>query len=319
MAAFPNIRSYIGVPILLADGTFYGTLCGVDPEPRPLTREQAELMRVFARFFATEMDREREREQRQAAEAQLTAALAAQWDANELLRRLNREQAEFVSVVSHEFRTPLTGIQGFSELIRDADLGIEEIKEFAADINNDAKRLARMVDEILDLNRLESGRATLERDLVDVNTVLTEVVDRLRATAPRHRIALALDPGLPPVRGERDKLVQVVTNLLANAIKYSPRGGAIVVGSECDGAMAHIRVRDEGVGIPAEALESVFERYVRLESEATSGIQGTGLGLPIARQIAELHGGKIWAESAPGRGSTFHCTIPLAGPDPADR
>ncbi len=312
MAAFPNIRSYIGVPILLADGTFFGTLCGVDPEPRPLTREQVELMCVFARFFATEIDREREREQRQAAEAQLTAALAAQWDANEQQRRRNREQAEFVSVVSHEFQTPLSGIQGFSELIRDADLGIDEIKEFAADINRDAHRLGRMVNEILNLNRLESGRVTLERDPVDVNAVLSEVVGRLRASAPRHRIAVALDPGLPPVRGDRDKLVQVATNLLANAIKYSPRGGEIVVGSERDGAMAHIWVRDEGVGIPKEAMESVFERYVRLDAETTHGIQGTGLGLPIARQIVELHGGNIWAASAPGNGSTFHFTIPIA-------
>jgi signal transduction histidine kinase len=119
---------------------------------------------------------------------------------------------------------------------------------------------------------------------------------------------------LPAVSGDRDKLTQVIVNLLDNAIKYSPDGGEIVVGARADGDRLHLWVRDEGLGIPADALETVFERYTRVESAWHQTIRGTGLGLPIVRQIVELHGGRIWVESTPGAGSTFHVAVPLAGP-----
>jgi signal transduction histidine kinase len=255
---------------------------------------------------------------RRRAEQERERLLAAQRAANEQLEGLNKAKSDFVSVVSHEFRTPLTGIQAFSELIRDETFPVERIKEFAADINREAERLNRMIGEMLDLDRMESGRMVLHLEPVDLNELAADVVASTRPTTPQHALSLAVDPTLPMLRGDRDKLTEVLLNLLSNAIKYSPQGGEVTVGTRLTGGEAHLWVRDQGVGIPPEALDVVFERYARVESGPQRYIKGTGLGLPIVRQIAELHGGRAWAESAVGQGSTFHVALPLGGPAKED-
>ena len=248
----------------------------------------------------------------QAIAALTTAELVEQQRrAVDQLERLNAAKSNFVSIVSHEFRTPLTGIQGFSELIRDEDLTPAEMKEYAGDINKDAQRLNRMITEMLDLDRMESGKMTLSRQRVDVNAIVTEAAERLAPNSPRHPIQLNLDPQLPLVDVDKDKINQVILNLLSNAVKYSPGGGKITITTRVEGDHLHVFVRDSGLGIPAESLEKVFERYSRLESGATRYIQGTGLGLPIARQIIEMHGGHAWVESTVGEGSMFQFTLPL--------
>src|SRR5713226_8671370 len=141
------------------------------------------------------------------------------------LERLSRLKSEFVSLVSHEFRTALVGIQGFSEMIRDQDLAPGEAKAFAGDINNDAQRLNRMITEMLDLDRIEAGRLTLNVVPLDLNVLLEDAAQRARATSAKHTIVTRLDPALPAVRGDSDRLFQVVSNLLSNAVKYSPGGG----------------------------------------------------------------------------------------------
>lgn len=227
------------------------------------------------------------------------------------LEELNSAKSDFVSIVSHEFRTPLTGIQGFSELMRDEDLTVAEMKEYASDINKDAQRLNRMITEMLDLDRMESGRMTLHRELTDINAIVSEAAGRLAPNSPRHPIHLNLDPEIPLVEIDKDKVNQVLLNLLSNAVKYSPGGGPITVTTRVEGDLVHVFVRDAGLGIPQDSVEKVFERFSRLESGATRYIQGTGLGLPISRQIIEMHGGKAWVESTPGEGSVFQFTLPL--------
>jgi len=250
----------------------------------------------------------------QAAAALSTAeAFARQRQAVEQLERVNRAKSEFVSIVSHEFRTPLTGIQGFSEMMRDEDLSVAEMKEYAGDINRDAQRLTRMINDMLDLARIESGRMTLHREQVDINAVVEDVASRIKPLAPDHAIVLDLQPDLPRLDADRDRITQVVSNLLNNAVKYSPTGGEIALRTRVDGGGIRLVVKDQGLGIPKDALETIFERFSRVESEATEAIQGTGLGLPIVRQIVELHGGRVWAESELGRGSVFHVVLPLAG------
>jgi len=225
---------------------------------------------------------------------------------------VNRTQREFLSVVSHEFRTPLTSIVGFSEMIRDETLAPEEVHEFAEDINGAAHRLARLIEELLDLQRMESGRVTLTRKPLDLNQVIQAAIRELAPQVHTHNIALELDPALPVLQADSDKITQVITNLVKNAVKYAPDAPEIRVTSALDGGDAHVRVVDRGPGISGDALEKVFERYFRVE-HAARGTEGTGLGLPIVRAIVELHGGRTWAESAAGKGTTFHFTLPLDG------
>jgi len=226
------------------------------------------------------------------------------------LERLSRAKSDFVSIVSHEFRTPLTGIQGFSEMMQSEDLSVDEMREYAGDINKDAHRLNRMITEMLDLDKMESGHMEIHREAVDLNAIVTEAAESMRPNVPRHPLSLRLDPLVGEVSADRDKLTQVMANLLSNAVKYSPEGGEIVVSTRLEGNTAHVVVRDHGMGIPKAALETIFERYGRVESLATRHIRGTGLGLPIVRQIVQLHGGAVWVESTVGEGSVFHVTLP---------
>ncbi|OLC27440.1 MAG: hypothetical protein AUG06_01235 [Actinobacteria bacterium 13_1_20CM_2_65_11] len=230
------------------------------------------------------------------------------------LERLSQLKSEFVSLVSHEFRTALVGIQGFSEMIRDQDLAPEEAKAFAGDINSDAQRLNRMITEMLDLDRIEAGRMTLNIVPLDLNGIIAEASDRARATSAKHSIVTRLDPALPAVRGDSDRLFQVVSNLLSNAVKYSPAGGEILVCTQVLGGAVQVDVRDHGLGIPAEFVKKLFGRYERFEDKSKAKIIGTGLGLAITRQIVEMHGGKIWVDSTVGAGSEFHFTVPVQVP-----
>ncbi|OLC14381.1 MAG: hypothetical protein AUH32_05725 [Actinobacteria bacterium 13_1_40CM_66_12] len=230
------------------------------------------------------------------------------------LERLSQLKSEFVSLVSHEFRTALVGIQGFSEMIRDQDLTADETKAFAGDINNDALRLNRMITEMLDLDRIEAGRMTLNICPVDLNSILTDAAERARAVSPKHTIEANLDPALPAVRGDSDRLFQVVANLLSNAVKYSPSGGEIRLTSVAKDGMVEVSVIDHGLGIPADFVKRLFSRYERFEDKTKAKIIGTGLGLAITRQIVDMHGGKIWVDSTVGVGSEFHFTVPVATP-----
>ena len=227
------------------------------------------------------------------------------------LERLSELKSEFVSMVSHEFRTALTGIQGFSEVMRDEATTPDEVKEFAGDINSDAMRLNRMITELLDLDRMESGRMTLHRGPVDLNSAVREAVERAQVSGSRHVIKTDLDPALPVVMGDADRLSQVIANLLSNAVKYSPEGAEVLVTSGVQDGNVQISVRDHGQGIPPEFLDRLFGRYERLESNPKSKVVGTGLGLAITRQIVEMHKGRIWVESTVGVGSVFHFMVPV--------
>ncbi len=294
-----GLRACLAVP-LLRSGRVLGALGIRSYEPTVVyTEDDGRMLALFAD---------------QAAAALTTVeAFGRQRQAVEQLERLNRAKSEFVSIVSHEFRTPLTGIQGFSEMMRDEALTLDEMREYAGDINKDAQRLNRMIDEMLDLDRMESGRMTIHRERMDLNSVVQEAVDRVRPNAPNHTLTLDLQSDLPQIQADPDRITQVASNLLNNAVKYSPTGGRITVTTHAEGDGLRLDVRDEGLGIPSEALETIFERFSRVDSQATKDIPGTGLGLPIVRQIVDLHGGKVWAESELGRGSVFHVVLPLAG------
>jgi two-component system sensor histidine kinase/response regulator len=229
---------------------------------------------------------------------------------NEQLAMQNRTQSDFLSIVGHEFRTALTGILGFSEMIREGGIDEQDSQEYADDIHNDAIRLTRLINDLLDLERMKSGHVAMNWGVVDINALIQEIVNRTYTIAHKDVIQLQLDAEVPSIQGDSDKLTQVITNLVNNAIKYSPEGGTILLSSKRENNTIHLLVQDHGIGIPTDKLEQVFERYARVESGATRYIGGTGLGLPIVRQIMEMHHGSVWAESVMGQGSTFHVVLP---------
>jgi signal transduction histidine kinase len=195
-------------------------------------------------------------------------------------------------------------------MIRDSDLPVDEVKSYAGEINKDAERLNRMINDMLDLDRIESGRLTLRIEPVNVNVALHGAVERAHASSERHQFATDFDSTEPIVQCDADRLTQIISNLLTNAVKYSPDGGVIEVTSRVKEGFVEVSVRDHGVGIAPEFVKRLFSRYERYEK--TSGkVIGTGLGLAIARQIVEMQGGRIWVDTTVGAGSDFHFTLPM--------
>ena len=217
------------------------------------------------------------------------------------IEQLSKLRSEFVSIVSHEFRTPLTGIQGAARCSRTRSACAT--REYAGDINKDARRLARLITDMLDLDRMESGRMTLNSEPVDFNRIVAETAAQFRLSAADHPIELDLDARLPLLMGDADRLTQVVNNLVSNAMKYSPNGGAVELQTIRSEKTVTLTVRDHGMGIPVDHLEAVFDRYSRVLTSETRSVPGTGLGLPIVRQIVQLCEGKVWATSETGQGS----------------
>ena len=234
------------------------------------------------------------------------------------LEHLNHVKSEFMTMVSHEFRTALTGIQSYSEILAAGDGTPAEVVQFAGEINADARRLNRLITEMLDLDRMEAGRLVMRSEPVDMNQVVSEAVARARVSTTRHALRLDLDPGRPEVTGNPDRLAQVMTNLLVNSIKYSPDGGEIQVTTRLKDGVLEVSVKDHGIGVPQEFLGRIFSRDERYENVGRPETVGTGLGLAICAQIVRLHNGRIWVESAQGEGSTFTFALPARARQSAD-
>lgn len=236
------------------------------------------------------------------------------------LRRLQRIRAEFVDNLGHELRTPITTIGLLAEtLARDVEAAgdrlPEKVRERVAKLETETVTIGQMVAELLDLARIEGGATQLLLDDVDLGAVATGAVERLRPFAERAGVTLEVTvaPDLPAIRGEAARLGQVVSNLVHNAVKFSPRGAGVRVGVEADGLTVVLRVADDGIGIAPADLPRVFERFFKADRSRSSG-GGTGLGLAIVRHIVEGHGGTIEVTSIEGAGATFTVRIPV--PDP---
>ncbi len=253
----------------------------------------------------------------------LLAATAELRAANERLRELDRLKDDFVSTVTHELRTPLTSIRAFSEILRDnPELDGAERQKFLGIVIQESERLTRLINQVLDLAKLESGRAEWRVGEVDLAGVVEESI---AATGQLFRArGVALEPRLatdvPPVRGDRDRLLQVVINLLSNAAKFAPaEGGRVVVELAAAGRLLRVAVTDNGPGVRPEDRQVIFEKFRQAGDTLTGKPQGTGLGLPISRQIVEHLGGSLRVESGPGGGARFVFELPCADRDGALR
>jgi two-component system phosphate regulon sensor histidine kinase PhoR len=231
------------------------------------------------------------------------------------LRRLERVRRDFVANVSHEFKTPLTAIQGFAETLLGGALDDKANRaHFVEIIREHARRLARLTDDLLKLSRIEAGRLELELRPVRVAALVNGCIEtaRFKAEAKGLRINVQLPEGLPPVYADGAQVGEVLQNLLDNAIQYTPQGGQIDVSATANPEGVTFTVADTGIGIPESELVRIFERFYRVDAARSREAGGTGLGLAIARHIVDAHGGRIWVESAVGQGSRFHFRIAAA-------
>jgi len=244
--------------------------------------------------------------------ASLERTVADLEERNRTLGESEQVKSELVSNVSHELRTPLASVLGFSSLMLDREVTPEETRRYLEVIRTEARRLAALLNDLLDLQRVEQDALELRSDEVDLNELLSTQITLYSAQSDAHE--LKFEPAGEPltVRGDRDRLAQVVGNLLSNAIKYSPGGGVVEVSATAIGDEAWIWVRDEGLGIPGGHQEQIFTKFFRGDVGRELGISGTGLGLVLARQIVEAHGGHIGFESESGQGSTFWLQLPVS-------
>ena len=228
-------------------------------------------------------------------------------------KELERMKSNFLSVVSHELRTPLHAIKGFVNIILMGKTGpITEVqRDFLETVQEQTNNLQRLIDDLLEFSRLESGRVTLRLQPVDIPVVIEAVVDKLALSAQSAGVTLInhTSEDLPTLMADPWRLEQVVTNLVDNAIKFTPAGGSVTVTAVDIGDFIQVSVSDTGIGIPHEQQERIFDRFYQVDSGANRQYKGTGLGLTICRHIVEHHRGRIWVESEPGQGATFHFTV----------
>jgi two-component system phosphate regulon sensor histidine kinase PhoR len=233
------------------------------------------------------------------------------------LQRLRRIRSEFIDNLSHELRTPLANVRLLTEMLMD-DLEHEDVstrtRERVATIDVETGHLVQMVNELLDLSRIEQASAPIRQDDVLLPPLVAGTLQRLRTFAERQGVILVelVPDDLPPVRGDEERLDQLLMNLLHNAIKFSPQGGTVTITTDEHPDRVVVSVTDHGIGIPQKDRDRVFERFYKVDRARQRGLGGTGLGLAIARHIAEAHGGRLWLQSSEGKGSTFSFSVPFA-------
>jgi two-component system phosphate regulon sensor histidine kinase PhoR len=227
------------------------------------------------------------------------------------VRNLQTTRRELIGNISHEFRTPLAGIKAMVETLRSGAIGDRAAAEdFLARIDEEVDRLTQLVAELTELSRIETGKAELRLDTVDLNTLIGEAVNQLSPQAERQHLTVKMElaPDLPPVRADAGRVKQVIINLAHNAIKFTPSGGNITISSHYDDKNVTVDVTDNGTGISQSDLPHIFERFYKADRARSSG--GTGMGLAIAKHVVEAHGGSIWAKSREGQGSTLSFSLP---------
>ncbi|HEY9286734.1 MAG TPA: GAF domain-containing sensor histidine kinase [Candidatus Dormibacteraeota bacterium] len=298
-----GIQAFAGFPLVVGD-QLLGVLAVY--HRRALDRNTIELLTLFAQHAATAIQ-----------EAHLfhlaTEQTARMTALNSELQRANQHKAEFLANMSHELRTPLNSILGFSQLLLEGDGGdlSGEQRQDVDIIAQNGRHLLSLINDLLDISKLEAGKAQLHRGEVAVETLISECVESVSSLAKTKKLELttAVADNVGRVFADGPKLKQVLLNLLGNAIKFTEHG-SVRVSAERQGADLRITVRDTGIGVPAEDSERIFESFTQGKSGMSGKYQGTGLGLAICRRLVEMHGGRIWVKSVPGQGSTFSFTIP---------
>ena len=294
-----GMRTLLAVP-LVKDGRLVGSIAVYRREVQPFTDQQTALVQTFADQAVIAIENVRLFKELEVANRELAAA--------------SQHKSEFLANMSHELRTPLNAIIGFSEILAEKMFGDinEKQTEYLQDILESGRHLLSLINDILDLSKVEAGRMELELSEFDLPTAIENALILMRERASRRGIRLGstIDPRLGMIGGDERKVKQALLNLLSNALKFTPEGGRIDVGARLHDDVAEVSVADTGIGIAPSDQDAVFEEF-RQVGAADKKAEGTGLGLALSRKFIELHGGRIWVKSEPGTGSTFTFTLPL--------
>jgi signal transduction histidine kinase len=267
------------------------------------------LARITGLFHAVDRLRVEERTARSEAEG----AHRLVQEQNERLRQADQLKDEFVALISHDLRTPLTSIMGYLELTMDDTTLTHEQRSYLEVVERNSERLLHLVNDLLFVARLEAGQLELQPAELDLGAVVRQAVEEATPRARSKGIALSYEADdVPAVSADRGRVFQLLDNLVSNAIKFTPEGGRVDVRILQRGEAVQVEIEDTGIGIAADEQEQVFQRFFRTSTARDQQIPGTGLGLYIARAIVEAHGGEITVESEPGLGTTFRVDLPLA-------
>jgi signal transduction histidine kinase len=288
----PHIRFYAGQPLRDPAGQLLGTLCAADIEPRGFDRRDRDRLTGLARW----------------AELELVAVQTERQN-----ERVHRSRTDFVSMVSHELRTPLTSVSGSLELVASGQMGelSSEVDQLVGVAVKNTKRLIRLADDVLVYSRLQHGALRLRLDQCELASIVDSSVASVAEVARCGEVVLHVEPPAVRLRCDHDRLVQVLTNLLANAVRVSPPGSAVVIGGELMDDMVRIDVSDRGPGVPQHELDRIFEPFVQLGTSTG----GAGLGLAITQGIVDAHCGSVSAHVRRRGGTTVSVSLPIAGPD----
>ena len=242
-------------------------------------------------------------------------------EANVVAETSNRTKSEFLANMSHELRTPLNSVIGFSEVLLEGNSGSlnEKQTRYLKNISKSGKHLLTIINDILDISKIESGNMHIHKENISVKNLLEDMFSSMQPLAAEKEIVMKVSfgPDLDYIQADKGKIKQVLYNLIGNALKFTEHGGSVTISAKVNGDMAYISVEDTGIGISRKDQEKLFKPFTQIDSSISRKYEGTGLGLALSKELVALHGGKIWVESEPGKGSTFTFTIPINGSQPS--